>query len=109
MAASYKTTMKAKSGFQIRHHENLAKFKNKRNPEKIEEFWEKLDDKTPKIPQNNSNLLMGNFNSQSGREKKYPATVGRLTAHKRTNRNGERLINLCRMSKFKIMPTHFKA
>lgn len=82
---------------------------NKRNPEKVEDFWEKLEDELLKIPENNTKILMGDFNAQLGREKKYAATVGKYPAHRRTNRNGERLIHLCQMANLKIMSTHFKA
>lgn len=52
-----------------------------------------------KIPRMNVKILMGDFNAQIGGERKYRPEVGLYPAHKRTNKNGERLIDLCRKRK----------
>lgn len=82
---------------------------NKKNPEKVGDFWETLEDTTSKIPQHHVKVLVGDFNAQIGREKKYRKIVGDYPAHKRTNKNGERLIGFCRQFNLKLMSTHFKA
>lgn len=44
----------------------------------------------------NAIILVGDFNGQVGKGRKYQSTVGRYTAHARTNCNGKRLIELCK-------------
>lgn len=51
---------------------------------------------------------MGDFNAENGREKKYQNIVGKYSAHKRTNKNGERLINVCKNYKSVLRSTAFK-
>lgn len=68
-----------------------------------------LENETSKIPKENVLILVGDFNGQIGRERKYKAIVGEYPAHKRTNRNGERLVNFCTQFNLKLMSMHFKA
>ncbi|MFP3037177.1 MAG: endonuclease/exonuclease/phosphatase family protein, partial [Candidatus Karelsulcia muelleri] len=81
---------------------------NRRNPEKVESFWEGLEQELSKIPGKNIKILLGDFNAQIGREKKFRKIVGDYPAHKRTNRNGERLIEMCRGMNLKLMSTNFR-
>ncbi|MXP61689.1 reverse transcriptase domain-containing protein [Pantoea sp. Taur] len=81
---------------------------NKRDPDKVDEFWGELEEAVHRIPRNNVKILLGDFNAQIGREKKFRETVGFHPGHYRTNRNGERLIGLCREAGLKIMSTHYK-
>ncbi|XP_008485801.1 craniofacial development protein 2-like [Diaphorina citri] len=81
---------------------------NKKNPQKVETYWETLDYELSKIPMSNVKILLGDFNAQLGPEKRYKTTVGDYPAHKRTNKNGERLIELCKGFNLKIMSTSFK-
>lgn len=81
---------------------------NKSNPEKVEKYWESLEYELSKIPIKNINILLGDFNAQIGNERKYKRTVGEYPAHKRTNKNGERLIQLCRGFNLKLMSTNFR-
>ena len=61
-----------------------------------------------RIPEKNVKILLGDFNTQIGKERKYRDIVGEYSAHKRTNRNGERTIALCRSFQLKLMSTHFR-
>lgn len=81
---------------------------NRKNPEKVEKFWEELENEMIKIPDKNIKILIGDFNGQIGKEKKYRKIVGEYPAHKRTNRNGLRLIEICQSFNLKLMSTNFK-
>lgn len=61
-----------------------------------------------KIPLSNVKILLGDFNAQVGKERKFQTTVGKYPAHKRTNKNGERLIKLCKAYNLKLMSTNFR-
>ena len=82
---------------------------NKLNLEKVEEFWDNLEGEILKLPVQNVKILKGDFNAQLGSEKKFYNTIGKYPAHRRTNKNGERLVNLCERLNLKIMSMHFKA
>lgn len=81
---------------------------NKSNPEKVNKSWEILERTISKIPSNNIKILLGDFNAQLGKERKYRKTIGNFPAHKWTNQNGRRLVELCETFNLKIMSTHFK-
>ncbi|XP_067124356.1 craniofacial development protein 2-like [Centruroides vittatus] len=81
---------------------------NRKNPTKVEQFWEQLEDEISKIPRENVKILMGDFNAQIGKEKSVWNIVGKYPAHKRTNQNGLRLIELCKAFNLKLMSTNFK-
>lgn len=81
---------------------------NKTNPEKVNKSWEILENTLSKIPHNHVKVLMGDFNAQLGKERKYRKTVGSFPAHKWTNLNGQRLVEICKTFNLKIMSTHFK-
>lgn len=81
---------------------------NKKNKEKVETFWNQLDDLMQKIPDKNNVILLGDFNAQIGKEKKYKTIVGNYPAHNRTNRNGIRLIELCQAHNLILKSTAFK-
>lgn len=53
------------------------------------------------IPETDVKILLGYFNAQIGREKKYRKIVRNVPAHK----NKERLIDMCRNFNLKIMST----
>ncbi|XP_046831398.1 uncharacterized protein LOC124429781 [Vespa crabro] len=78
---------------------------NKKNPNKVEEFW---DDEMSKIPKSNVVILLGDFNAQIGRERIHRPIVGEYAAHQRTNRNGMRLITICKNYQMKVMSTFFR-
>ena len=44
---------------------------NKSNPEKVNKAWEVLDNTLSKIPLNHVKILMGDFNAQLGKERKF--------------------------------------
>ena len=52
--------------------------------------------------------LMGDFNAQLGKEKKFRKTIGKFPAHKWTNQNGQRLLETCKTFNLNIMSTYFK-
>ncbi|XP_023210652.1 craniofacial development protein 2-like [Centruroides sculpturatus] len=81
---------------------------NRKNPTKVEQFWEQLEDEISKIPRENVKILVGDFNAQIGKEKSVRNIVGKYPAHKRTNQNGLRLIELCKAFNLKLMSTNFK-
>ena len=81
---------------------------NKTDPGTMDNFWESLEETTNKIPRHHVKILLGDFNAQLGKERKFNDTTGPHTKHKRTNKNGERLINFCRNFELKIMSTQFQ-
>lgn len=81
---------------------------NKKNKVKVEIFWDKLDDMIQKIPEKNNVILLGDFNAQVGKEKRFRNVVGCYPAHNRTNQNGIRLIELCQAHNLVLKSTSFK-
>ena len=63
--------------------ENITDSKN------VDKYWEILEEEVSKIPQNHVKILLGDFNAQLGKERKYRKTIGEYPAHKWTNRNGQ--------------------
>lgn len=61
---------------------------NKKQSEKTEKFWTKLQTTMYKIPQTDTTILLGDFNAQIGIERMHRKTVGLYPAHKLTNKNG---------------------
>ena len=59
-------------------------------------------------PKDDIKLLLGDFNAQIGREKMHRKTVGNYPAHKFTNKNGTRLIELCQQHNLKLMSTSLR-
>jgi len=45
-----------------------------------------------RLPKYNTKIVLGDFNTKTGREGKYRPTVGKYSLHEKTNNNGERLI-----------------
>lgn len=81
---------------------------NKKDPKSVDKLWEKLEETIDKVPKHHSIILIGDFNAQIGKEKKNQKVVGDYPAHRRTNRNGERLIEVCRNCDLKLKSTSFK-
>lgn len=81
---------------------------NKKKKEKVQLFWDKLDDTIQKIPEKHCVILLGDFNAQVGREKRFRHVVGNYPAHNRTNQNGIRLIELCQAHNLVLKSTSFK-
>lgn len=81
---------------------------NKKNPIETEKFWENLENIMAKIPKDDTKVLLGDFNAQIGREKIHQKTVGKYPAHKFTNKNGTRLVELCKQNNLKIMSTSLR-
>lgn len=80
---------------------------NQQNPEKVERFWEGLEEMLGRVPEKNVVILLGDFNAQIGRNESSKVT-GKFTAHSRTNMNGKRLIELCERFNLNIMTTKFQ-
>ena len=89
------------------YHEDINE-DNKKNPQKVDDFWDLLEAEILRIPEKNVKILLGDFNTQIGKKGKYRDIVREYLADKRTNRNGERLITLCRSFQLKLMSTHFR-
>lgn len=53
-------------------------------------------------------ILLGDFNAQLGTEKNFRGIVGDYPAHRRTTKNGERLINLCRKNNLVTISTFYR-
>lgn len=58
-----------------------------------------------RIPKDDTKVLMQDFIPQFGREKINRKTVGNFPAHKFTNKNGIRIIEVCQKNNLKLMST----
>ncbi|XP_068084853.1 uncharacterized protein [Anabrus simplex] len=81
---------------------------NKKDPDGTDKFWVELEVVIPKISDKHTIILLGDINAQIGRERKLQNIVGKYPAHRRTNRNGERLIELCKAFNLVLKLTAFK-
>lgn len=75
--------------------------------EETEEFWNQLDLTLNNIPKNHTKILIGDFNAQLGKERKFKDIIGKWPAQRNTNKNGERLIEVCRNHKLISKSTYF--
>lgn len=74
----------------------------------MEEFWEDLEETLSEIPTKNVIILLGDFNAQLGKERKYRNIIGNYPAHNRTNSNGERLVEIYKTLDLIMKSTAFK-
>ncbi|KAI5743682.1 hypothetical protein M8J77_021057 [Diaphorina citri] len=81
---------------------------NSKDPETTDQLWEKLEEVIEKVPEHHTVLLIGDFNAQIGKERKFRNIVGDYPAHKRTNKNGERLIEVCKSCDLVLKSTAFR-
>lgn len=81
---------------------------NKKNPKETEKYWQTLNKTMSKIPRNNTAILIGDMNAQLGKERINRKTIGKYPAHKHTNKNGTRLVDLCIQHNLKIMSTSLR-
>ncbi|KAI5743680.1 hypothetical protein M8J77_021036 [Diaphorina citri] len=81
---------------------------NRKDPETTDRLWEKLEEIIEKVPEHHSILLIRDFNAQVGKEKKFRNIVGDYPAHKRTNKNGERLVEICKSCNLVLKSTAFR-
>ena len=82
--------------------------KNVKDREQVDKFWEELDQLIPNIPDTHIKILLGDFNAKIGRERRCRTVVGKWPAHKLTNKNGQRLIELCIDHGLILETTRFK-
>lgn len=73
-----------------------------------DKFWDLLDHTINNIPKNHVKLLIGDFNAQLGKERRYRDIIGKWPAQRRTNKNGEKLVDLCRNHNLISKSTYFK-
>lgn len=81
---------------------------NKKDREESDKCWELLDETLIKIPKSHTKILVGDFNAQLGKERKFRDIVGKWPAQKRTNKNGLRTIEICRNNNLISKSTCFK-
>lgn len=81
---------------------------NKKDSKSTEHYWATLEKTMTKIPKHDTKILIGDFNARIGKERFFRKTVGLFPAHKFTNRNGTRLIELCQQNNLKIMSTSLR-
>ena len=63
----------------------LINQENRSNPDKVNEAWKTLEDTIMKLRQHHVKILIGYFNAQLGKEKKFEKTIVKFRAHKWTN------------------------
>ena len=56
---------------------------NRSNPDKVDEFWDSLEDELSKIPKSHVKVLLGDFNAQIGSERNFQDTVGKSGSQKK--------------------------
>lgn len=82
--------------------------KNSKDRIQVDKFWEELDQMISNIPDTHIKILLGDFNAKVGQERRYRRVVGKWPAHKLTNKNGQRLIELCTDHGLILETTRFK-
>ena len=81
---------------------------NDASEEDKDEFYNNLQDLLDKLPTKDVNILMGDMNAQVGSNNEgYEQIMGKHGLGKKTTDNGERLKNLCALSKMIIGGTTF--
>lgn len=80
---------------------------NIKDPETVETYWELLENKIREIPKNHVIILLGDFNAQLGKEPEFQDIIGKYPAHKKTKKNGQRLVQLCRNTGLLLKSTFF--
>lgn len=73
-----------------------------------DKFYEELDELYEKIPNSDIKIIIGDFNAKVGQEKRYRPAVGKYSRHKKTNDNGQRLINFGMEKQLQIKATFLK-
>lgn len=68
-----------------------------------DKLYEKLE-----VPQEDTILVLGDFNAQIGKENHIKQVTGKQTIHERTNDNGQRLCSLAVRTNMIISSTKFK-
>jgi exonuclease III len=81
---------------------------NKRNPEHMERFYNKLSDVCDKTPRNDALILLGDFNAKVGTEHSNKRVAGRHILHDITSGNGEKLVQLAIAHNLEISSTKFQ-
>lgn len=76
--------------------------------EEVDKFWDLLEQTINRINKRNVKILLGDFNAQLGKERKYKDVIGKWTPHKFTNKNGQRLVEICREHNLISKSTYFK-
>ena len=71
-----------------------------------EEFYVQLGEMFQEIPKNDV-VMIGDFNAHVGTDSGSDV-IGKFCLDKKTNENGERLIDFCAMNDLKIMNTYFR-
>ena len=75
--------------------------------EEADEFYVGLGELIQGIPKNDVMMIMGDFNARVANDSGSD-TIGKFCLDKKTNSNGERLIDLCAMNGCMIMNTWFR-
>jgi exonuclease III len=81
---------------------------NKRNPEDVERFYNKLSDMWDKTPRNDTLILLGDFNAKIGKERSNKREAGRHTLRDITSENGGKLVQLATAHNLEISSTKFQ-
>lgn len=80
----------------------------KARDEEKDRFYEKLEEELENIPKEDTQLILGDFNAQIGREEYLNQVAGEFTIHKRTNNNGHRVCNMAARTNLVISSTKFQ-
>jgi len=58
-----------------------------------EAFYQKIEEIYDSCPFNDINIVLGDWNTKTGREEIYQGVIGRQSMHLNTNNNGQRLVD----------------
>ena len=61
-----------------------------------------------RLPKYNTNIVLGDFSAQVGREESFRHTIGKSSLHKVSNINGERLITFAILKNLIVKSTYFQ-
>jgi hypothetical protein len=68
-----------------------------------ERFYEELDELYDKLPQYDTNIVLGGFNEVVGKEVFYKPTIGIHSLHEESSENGVRKVNFATTRNLRII------
>lgn len=73
-----------------------------------DDFYAQLEREYDRCPKHDVKIVIGDLNAQIGQEDEYKPTIGKFSAHHRTNENGLRLVNFAASRNMAIRSTFFQ-
>jgi hypothetical protein len=72
-----------------------------------EQFYKEIERMVENVPKGDTVIMLGDCNTQLGKEEAYSLITGKHTLHEKTNRNGEMLCDFAVTHNLVVMNTQF--